>query len=68
LVFDKFLRVIRAPFELFPVMTDMTFWATGLLLGYATMRLVAGAAGADRLAGMRPIEADHPFRERTEDL
>jgi hypothetical protein len=68
LVLDKLMQVIRAPFELYPVMTDSAFWAAGLLLGYATMRLVAGPARTDRLAGMRPMEADHPFRERTENL
>src|SRR5262249_39589686 len=44
LVLDKVMRVIQAPLGLFPVLTDMAFWATGLLLGYATMRLVAGPA------------------------
>jgi serine/threonine protein kinase len=59
LVLDKFMQVIQAPFELFPVMTDMATWAAGLLLGYAAMRLIAGPAGADRLARTRPLEVDH---------
>jgi serine/threonine protein kinase len=65
LVLDKFMKVIEAPIELLPVMTDMGFWAAGLLLGYAAMRLVAGPTGADLLARTRPLEADHAFSERS---
>jgi hypothetical protein len=68
LVLDKLMHVINAPFQLSPIMSDVAFWASGLLLGYAAMRLVAGAAGADRLAGMRPVEADHALNRRSENL
>jgi serine/threonine protein kinase len=68
LVFDQLMRVIQAPLGLFPVMTDMAFWATGLLLGYATMRLIAGPAGADRLSRTRLLEADPASSERLENV
>jgi serine/threonine protein kinase len=58
LVYDQFMQVIHAPFELLPVMTDMAFWAAGLFMGYATMRLVAGPARRDLLARTGPLKAD----------
>jgi serine/threonine protein kinase len=68
LVFDKFMQVIRAPLELFPVMTDIAFWATGLLLGYTTMRLIAGPARADHFARTRLLESDHIISRRAKNL
>ena len=37
-----------------PVVADMLAWAVGVSLGVLVMRVVAGAARADRLARMRP--------------
>ena len=39
LVMDTLMQVIHAPFELFPVLTDMAFWATGLLLGAEALQI-----------------------------
>jgi serine/threonine protein kinase len=61
LVLDRFMQVIEAPIKLLPVMADIAFWATGLLLGYAAMRLVAGPDREGRLARMRPLEVDRAF-------
>jgi serine/threonine protein kinase len=68
LIYDQFMQVMHAPLELLPVMTDIAVWATGLLLGYAAMRLVAGPAGADWLARTRLLEPDHAFRKRSDDV
>jgi serine/threonine protein kinase len=67
-VFDRFLQVIHAPFKLLPVMTDMAFWGAGLLLGYATMRLVAGPARADPLARNAAAGPDRAFSQPSENL
>jgi hypothetical protein len=64
LVLDQFMQVIRAPLELLPVMADMAAWAAGLLLGSTAMRLLAGPAGADRLARTRLLEPDRAITER----
>ena len=68
LVYDQLMRVVQAPFELLPIMADMAFWGTGVLLGYVTMRLVSGPAGADRLARTSQIEVGHAFRDLPKNL
>jgi hypothetical protein len=62
LVLDKLMRLIHAPFELLPVMTDLAFWAIGLLLGYITMRLIAGPSRTDL------IETDQRLSRAAENL
>ena len=40
------------------------FWATGLLLGYAAMRLIAGPAGTDLVPGRGGFRIESAMRSK----
>jgi hypothetical protein len=50
---DRIMRVMTATPGIGPIAADSALFATGLALGYALMRLIAGPARNDRLARTR---------------